>query len=101
MDPPEVRRPAAVVGGADQASIEQTSSGSTTPGQTQPDDGGSEEPQTWTAAELLEIRARERTFDGAYWRTSVGLFGAALIVLRVFGLVFYPVGLVFLALGLG
>ncbi|KAJ1736163.1 hypothetical protein LPJ61_000122 [Coemansia biformis] len=63
-------------------------------------DGG-EEPQTWTAAELLEIRARERTFDGAYWRTSVGLFGASLVVLRVFGLEFFPVGLVFLALGLG
>ncbi|KAJ2785797.1 hypothetical protein H4R18_000343 [Coemansia javaensis] len=61
----------------------------------------SEAPQTWTAAELLEIRARERTFDGAYWRTSVGLLGASLVVLRVFGLAFFPVGLVFLALGLG
>ncbi|KAJ1830698.1 hypothetical protein LPJ63_004771 [Coemansia sp. RSA 2711] len=61
----------------------------------------SEPAQTWTAAELLEVRARERTFDGAYWRTSVGLFGASLVILRVFGLAFFPVGLVFLALGLG
>ncbi|KAJ1995912.1 hypothetical protein GGI25_000213 [Coemansia spiralis] len=60
-----------------------------------------EERQTWSAAELLEVRARERTFDGAYWRTAVGLFGAALIILRVFGLDFFPVGLVFLALALG
>ncbi|KAI9481870.1 hypothetical protein LPJ78_002092 [Coemansia sp. RSA 989] len=57
--------------------------------------------QTWTAAELLEVRARERTFDGAYWRTAVGLFGASLVILRVFGLAFFPVGVVFLALGLG
>ncbi|KAJ2611404.1 hypothetical protein H4S08_003178 [Coemansia sp. RSA 1365] len=61
----------------------------------------SETAQTWTAAELLEVRARERTFDGAYWRTAVGLFGASLVILRVFGLAFFPVGLVFLALGLG
>ncbi|KAJ2002298.1 hypothetical protein H4R26_003677 [Coemansia thaxteri] len=58
-------------------------------------------PQTWTPEELLEMRARERTFDGAYWRTAVGLFGASLIILRVFGMSFFPVGLVFLALGVG
>ncbi|KAJ2055472.1 hypothetical protein GGI17_006639 [Coemansia sp. S146] len=58
-------------------------------------------PQSWTPEELLEMRARERTFDGAYWRTSVGLFGAALVVLRVFGIAFFPVGMVFLALGVG
>ncbi|KAJ2664745.1 hypothetical protein IWW48_000693 [Coemansia sp. RSA 1200] len=57
--------------------------------------------RTWSAAELLEVRARERTFDGAYWRTSIGLFGASLIILRVFGLAFFPVGIVFLVLGLG
>ncbi|KAI8326535.1 hypothetical protein GQ54DRAFT_301180 [Martensiomyces pterosporus] len=62
---------------------------------------GDQQPQTWTAAELLEVRARERTFDGAYWRTSIGLFGASLVILRVFGLSFFPVGLVFLGLGLG
>ncbi|KAJ2550010.1 hypothetical protein EV175_004226 [Coemansia sp. RSA 1933] len=55
----------------------------------------------WSPAELVEVRARERTFDGAYWRTSIGLFGASLIILRVFGLEFFPVGLVFLVLGLG
>ncbi|KAJ1773725.1 hypothetical protein LPJ74_000268 [Coemansia sp. RSA 1843] len=57
--------------------------------------------RTWSAAELVEVRARERTFDGAYWRTSIGLFGASLIILRVFGLAFFPVGIVFLVLGLG
>ncbi|KAJ1816535.1 hypothetical protein IWW57_003274 [Coemansia sp. S610] len=58
-------------------------------------------PQAWTPEELLEMRARERTFDGAYWRTSVGLFGAALVILRVFGISFFPIGMVFLALGVG
>ncbi|KAJ1782608.1 hypothetical protein LPJ59_006768 [Coemansia sp. RSA 2399] len=57
--------------------------------------------RTWSPAELVEVRARERTFDGAYWRTSIGLFGASLIILRVFGLEFFPVGIVFLVLGLG
>lgn len=56
---------------------------------------------TWTPEQLLEIRARERTFDGAYWRTAIGLFGASLIILRVFGMEFFPVGLVFLVLGIG
>ncbi|KAJ1952246.1 hypothetical protein EC988_003656 [Linderina pennispora] len=81
-----------------------TRSISSTPTSRTPSESGSDEEQpaqTWTAAELLEVRARERTFDGAYWRTSIGLFGAALVVLRVFGLSFFPVGMVFLVLGLG
>ncbi|KAJ2824411.1 hypothetical protein GGI24_003414 [Coemansia furcata] len=66
-----------------------------------PCDDSANPPQSWTPEELLEMRARERTFDGAYWRTSVGLFGAALVILRVFGISFFPVGMVFLALGVG
>ncbi|KAI7835096.1 hypothetical protein BX661DRAFT_176071 [Kickxella alabastrina] len=65
------------------------------------DQGAESSAPTWSQAELLEVRARERTFDGAYWRTSIGLFGASLVILRVFGLAFFPVGLVFLALALG
>ncbi|KAJ1965895.1 hypothetical protein GGI12_000467 [Dipsacomyces acuminosporus] len=85
---------------------QRTASLSDTRNQSEEEDGSSgleesQGPQTWTEAELLEVRARERTFDGAYWRTAVGLFGSSLLILRVFGLAFFPVGLVFLGLGLG
>lgn len=33
---------------------------------------------------VVEIRARSRTFDGAYGRTAIGCLGFALTVLRVF-----------------
>ncbi|KAF7968413.1 hypothetical protein HWV62_2414 [Athelia sp. TMB] len=39
--------------------------------------------------ELVEIRARQRTFDGAYRRTALGNFGAALTILRLFDHRFY------------
>ncbi|RGB28262.1 hypothetical protein C1646_673337 [Rhizophagus diaphanus] len=50
-------------------------------------------------AELVEIRARQRTFEGAYWRTCLSSFGFALIILRIFEKDFYGIGLVFIAFG--
>ncbi|KAJ1934788.1 hypothetical protein FBU59_005586, partial [Linderina macrospora] len=95
--------PADTVSGKTDLSLERTISAQSIPATSSSEQGSDEEQpaQTWTAAELLEVRARERTFDGAYWRTSIGLFGASLVVLRVFGLSFFPVGIVFLLLGLG
>ncbi|CAG8507148.1 1877_t:CDS:2 [Funneliformis mosseae] len=59
-----------------------------------------------TDAELVEIRgtllkSRQRTFEGAYWRTCLSSFGFALVILRIFDKSFYGVGLVFIAFGGG
>ncbi|CAI2182804.1 274_t:CDS:2 [Funneliformis geosporum] len=50
-----------------------------------------------TDAELVEIR--QRTFEGAYWRTCLSSFGFALVILRIFEKAFYSIGLVFIAFG--
>ncbi|KAK5003162.1 hypothetical protein LTR28_010512, partial [Elasticomyces elasticus] len=34
--------------------------------------------------ELVEVRAAQRTFEGAYIRTSLGQFSFALVVLKIF-----------------
>ena len=47
---------------------------------------------------MLKI-ARQRTFEGAYWRTCLSSFGFALIILRIFEKDFYGIGLVFVAFG--
>ncbi|KAK9694355.1 hypothetical protein K7432_013461 [Basidiobolus ranarum] len=54
-----------------------------------------------TDDELLEVRARERTFDGAYWRSALSAFGSGVIILRVFTSEFYKIGLVYIAMGIG
>ncbi|KAK3690828.1 hypothetical protein LTR37_018956 [Vermiconidia calcicola] len=43
--------------------------------------------------ELVEIRAAQRTFEGAYIRTSLSQFSFALIVLKIFTAEFYSIGL--------
>ncbi|KIY67624.1 hypothetical protein CYLTODRAFT_490460 [Cylindrobasidium torrendii FP15055 ss-10] len=48
--------------------------------------------------ELVELRARQRTFHGAYSRTALGNLGYALTVLRLFDRRFYKIGLIFLIL---
>ncbi|KAI0077026.1 hypothetical protein K474DRAFT_1644067 [Panus rudis PR-1116 ss-1] len=48
--------------------------------------------------ELVEIRARERTFDGAYGRTAIGCLGFALAVLRLFDRRFYRIGVAYVTL---
>ncbi|EGO28696.1 hypothetical protein SERLADRAFT_380699, partial [Serpula lacrymans var. lacrymans S7.9] len=39
--------------------------------------------------ELVELRARHRTFDGAYRRTALANLGYSLTVLRLFDVRFY------------
>ena len=44
-------------------------------------------------SELVEIRAAQRTFEGAYIRTSLSQFSFALIVLKIFTSEFYSIGM--------
>ncbi|KAH8737153.1 hypothetical protein BGZ61DRAFT_437766 [Ilyonectria robusta] len=52
-----------------------------------------------TTQELVEIRAAQRTFEGAYVRTALGQFSFALIILKVFTSEFYPIGALFAVYG--
>jgi hypothetical protein len=54
-----------------------------------------------TSAELVEIRAAQRTFEGAYVRTAIGQFSFALIVLKIFTAEFYSIGALFAVYGTG
>ncbi|KAH9477102.1 hypothetical protein JR316_0011018 [Psilocybe cubensis] len=49
--------------------------------------------------ELVEIRARQRTFHGAYSRTALGALGYSLTILRLFERAFHRIGLLFAILG--
>ncbi|KAH9837770.1 uncharacterized protein C8Q71DRAFT_754380 [Rhodofomes roseus] len=49
--------------------------------------------------EIIELRARQRTFDGAYARTALVNFGYALTILRLFDKSFARIGLVYTVLG--
>lgn len=48
---------------------------------------------------LTEIRAAQRTFEGAYMRTALGQFSFALIILKIFTSEFYAIGALFAAYG--
>ncbi|PTD11480.1 hypothetical protein HYE67_008524 [Fusarium culmorum] len=48
---------------------------------------------------LVEIRAAQRTFEGAYVRTALGQFSFALIILKVFTEEFYAIGALFAVYG--
>ncbi|KAI0056812.1 hypothetical protein BV25DRAFT_1813375, partial [Artomyces pyxidatus] len=48
--------------------------------------------------ELVEVRARQRTFDGAYARTALLNLGYSLTVLRLFNRRFYRIGMLYAAL---
>ncbi|KAF9995694.1 hypothetical protein BGZ79_010578 [Entomortierella chlamydospora] len=52
-----------------------------------------------TEEELVEIRARERTFDGAYWRTAMKSFSMGMVILRLFTRSFYKIGIFFVVFG--
>ncbi|KAF3762460.1 hypothetical protein M406DRAFT_263601 [Cryphonectria parasitica EP155] len=52
-----------------------------------------------TAQELTEIRAAQRTFEGAYMRTALSQFSFALIILKIFTSEFYAIGALFAAYG--
>jgi len=54
-----------------------------------------------TPTELVEIRAAQRTFEGAYIRTSLSQFSFALVVLKIFTSEFYSIGALFAAYGAG
>ncbi|KAH3909945.1 hypothetical protein HBI56_129470 [Parastagonospora nodorum] len=54
-----------------------------------------------TSSELVEIRAAQRTFGGAYIRTAIGQFSFALIVLKIFTAEFYSIGALFAVYGTG
>ena len=51
------------------------------------------------ACRLVEIRAAQRTFEGAYVRTALGQFSFALIILKVFTSEFYAIGALFAVYG--
>ncbi|KAG9061103.1 hypothetical protein KI688_007732 [Linnemannia hyalina] len=53
-----------------------------------------------TEEELVEVRARERTFDGAYWRTAMKSFSMGMIIIRLFTKSFYKIGIIFVAFGM-
>jgi uncharacterized membrane protein YidH (DUF202 family) len=50
---------------------------------------------------LVEIRAAQRTFEGAYIRTALSQFSFALVVLKIFTSEFYGIGALFAAYGIG
>lgn len=54
-----------------------------------------------TPAELVEVRAAQRTFEGAYIRTSLSQFSFALIILKIFTSEFYSIGALFAVYGAG
>ncbi|KAF2084720.1 hypothetical protein K490DRAFT_68477 [Saccharata proteae CBS 121410] len=54
-----------------------------------------------TSDELVEIRAAQRTFEGAYIRTALGQFSFALVVLKIFTAEFYSIGALFAVYGTG
>ncbi|KAL9583906.1 MAG: hypothetical protein Q9212_002434 [Teloschistes hypoglaucus] len=54
-----------------------------------------------TDSELVEIRAAQRTFEGAYIRTALGQFSFALVILKIFTSEFYSIGALFAIYGTG
>lgn len=54
-----------------------------------------------TDEELIEIRAAQRTFEGAYIRTALGQFSFALVILKIFTSEFYSIGALFAIYGSG
>jgi hypothetical protein len=50
---------------------------------------------------LVEIRAAQRTFEGAYIRTALSQFSFALVVLKIFTAEFYSIGALFAVYGVG
>lgn len=54
-----------------------------------------------TSSEIVEVRAAQRTFEGAYVRTALAQYSFALIVLRIFSSEFYSIGALFAVYGTG
>lgn len=47
----------------------------------------------------MELRAAQRTFEGAYVRTALGQFSFALVVFKIFTAEFYAIGALFAVYG--
>ncbi|KAF6237905.1 hypothetical protein HO173_004106 [Letharia columbiana] len=54
-----------------------------------------------TSEEMVEVRASQRTFEGAYIRTSLSQFSFALVILKIFTAEFYSIGALFAVYGAG
>lgn len=54
-----------------------------------------------TPDEIVEVRAAQRTFEGAYIRTALSQFSFALIILKIFTAEFYSIGALFAVYGAG
>ncbi|KAI9041500.1 uncharacterized protein KD926_006738 [Aspergillus affinis] len=54
-----------------------------------------------TSDEIVEVRAAQRTFEGAYVRTALSQFSFALVVLKIFTHEFYSTGALFAIYGTG
>ncbi|KXL50711.1 hypothetical protein M433DRAFT_544656 [Acidomyces richmondensis BFW] len=54
-----------------------------------------------SAQELVEVRAAQRTFEGAYVRTALGQFSFSLVVLKIFTAEFYSIGALYAVFGAG
>ncbi|KAE8233371.1 hypothetical protein CF326_g1596 [Tilletia indica] len=50
---------------------------------------------------VLDLRAAQRTFDGAYARTALGQLSYSVVILRLFQSEFYLVGIAYVALAIG
>jgi uncharacterized membrane protein YidH (DUF202 family) len=48
-----------------------------------------------TSDEIVEVRAAQRTFEGAYIRTALSQFSFALVILKIFTAEFYSIGALF------
>jgi uncharacterized membrane protein YidH (DUF202 family) len=55
---------------------------------------------THTHTLITNPLARERTFDGAYWRTAMKSFSMGMIIIRLFTRSFYKIGILFVAFGM-
>lgn len=54
-----------------------------------------------TPDQIIEVRAAQRTFEGAYVRTALAQFSFALVVLKIFSREFYSIGALFAIYGAG
>ncbi|CAO3662347.1 hypothetical protein G6F70_002267 [Rhizopus microsporus] len=54
----------------------------------------------FTLCELQDLRAHQRTFEGAYWRTALAAFSTGLLILKVFTREFYKIGITFFVFGI-
>jgi hypothetical protein len=55
---------------------------------------------TLSICRLVEIRAAQRTFEGAYMRTALTQFSFSLIILKIFTSEFYTIGALFAVYGM-